>query len=97
MSADGGPILGAIVDDKPIRTERYRVASRRWSLSYTAPSDSGFTLVLTMPRSSRPTLGILSQRLGLPPLPDVHLSGRPPGIVPVQGGDVTLVYYRIRL
>jgi hypothetical protein len=97
VTVESGTVLSAAVDEKPIATERYRSKPRRWSLSYVAPSDSGFTLELRLPAASGVTLGILSEAGGLPPLPQMRLPPPPAGIVPVQSGAMTWVYYRMHL
>lgn len=94
MSVETGEVLRATVDGRPVTTDRYRARSPRWSLSYVAPPDSGFILGLVMPASSRTVIDMTTLSQGIPPL---QLPPRPRGIVPVQGGNTTMVRYRIPL
>lgn len=87
----------AEVDGRRVETSRYRGAPRRWRLSYAAPADSGFTLSLSVPATASLVLGLSSRHDGIPPLPDFAVPKRPPGIIPWQGGDMVLVYKRLRL
>ena len=66
-------------------------------MEYVAPPVSGFTLRLTLPASAQPTLALIHRLEGLPPLRGIRLPPRPPGFIPIQGGDMTWVYFRIQL
>jgi hypothetical protein len=91
MRALGTPVTAASIDGRPIDTSRYRWRAQEWSLGYTAPPDSGFTLALTVPAASRPMLELIAQSPGLPTLAGVHVPPRPAGVVASQAGDLTVV------
>jgi hypothetical protein len=97
LRAETGSVESAEVDSRRVATDRYRRQSRQWSLSYTAPPDSGFTLTLTFPDSGALTLGILSRRIGIPALNAIEIPRRPEGILEVQDGDASLVYTRFSI
>lgn len=96
MSADSGAILSAEVDGRAVATSRYRRPSQRWTLEYVAPAAAGFTLAITVPQDARRELDFIARIDGIPPLPGVQIPPRPIGVIPVQAGDVTLVYRRFR-
>jgi hypothetical protein len=91
MRAASGVVLSAAIDGRAIDTSRYRRKTPHWELSYAAPTDSGFTVELTMPRGEKTTLELLAQSAGIRPLDGVTIPPRPPYVVPAQTGDVTLV------
>jgi hypothetical protein len=91
------PVLAAEVDGRPIDVSRYRRPSPQWSLGYVAPSEKGFTLKLTVERDTPMDLDLMARSYGLPSIPGVAIPQRPPGIVPLQAGDITAVYRRVRL
>jgi hypothetical protein len=95
MRAVSGAVLAASIDGRAIDTTRYRHKTPRWTLSYVAPADTGFTLGLTMPRGGKVTLEIGAQSAGLPSLTGVTIPPRPENVVPVQSGDQTDVYRRV--
>ena len=95
MRAVGSTVLAAAVDGRAIDTTSYRRKTPQWTLSYAAPSDSGFTLALTMPRGAKITLELSAQSAGIPPLTDLSIPPRPDDVVPVQSGDQTDIYRRV--
>jgi hypothetical protein len=97
LGVESGSITAAEVDGKPVRIDRYRRAPQRWSLEYVAPPDSGFTLAFTTAAGSPLVLGLMSRHDGLPTLPLTQIPQRPPGIIAIQSGDMSLVYRRVRL
>jgi hypothetical protein len=97
VRAETGSVSSARVDGRPIDPSGYRRRSPAWSLTYTAPPDSGVLLSLTFSDSAPPTLGILSRRSGIPPLSGIRLPARPPGIIPIADGDASLVYNRFTI
>jgi hypothetical protein len=88
------PVISAAIDGRAIDTTRYRLHTRDWTLWYWAPSESGAVLSLMVPAGSMPKLEILEYSLGIPTLPGVAIPPRPPNVVPVQSGDVTIVCRR---
>jgi hypothetical protein len=91
------PVLAAEVDGRVIDVGRYRRPSPQWSLGYVAPSDKGFTLKLTVARDTPMDIDLMARSLGLPPLTGATIPPRPPGVVPLQAGDITAVHRRVRL
>jgi hypothetical protein len=97
MSSDSGMILSAAIGGVPIDTRRYRSAPRRWSLEFDAPADSGIVLSLTIVPNAHPTLGLQGRHDGLPDIKDFPMPTRPAGVIPIQDGDMTVVYRRFAL
>src|SRR5688500_4184394 len=64
VSAEGD-VLSARVDDREIRTDRYRALPSPWRLEYVAPSDSGFTVTLAL-RPGVHAISLVARRVGLP-------------------------------
>jgi hypothetical protein len=97
MSADSGTILSATVGGVSVDTRRYRSPLRRWSLEFDAPSDTGVVLALTIVPNAHPMLGLLARQDGIPAIKDFRMPTRPAGIIPIQAGNMTVVYRRIPL
>lgn len=97
LRLETGSVLSAYVDGRRVETERYRRRPAQWALSYAAPPDSGFTLALTFPEGVPLTLGIMSRRVGIPPLSAIQIPQRPAGIIAVHDGDASLVYSRFTI
>lgn len=97
IGADSGAITAAAVDGRSIDRARYRSRSARWSLEYVAPADSGFTLRLTLRPEKAATLQLLARRSGIPLLRGLTLPPRSAGVLPIQSGDQTVIYKRVRL
>jgi hypothetical protein len=93
----GAPALSASIDGLLMDTTRFRRPSRDWALQYWAPPDSGFTITLTVPGGSTPELELRARSDGIPALPGITIPPRPDDVVPVQLGDVTVVYRRVKL
>jgi Peptidase family M28 len=91
------PVWSAEVDGRAIDASRYRTPSPQWTLSYVAPPDNGFTLKLTVPRDAAVGFDLMARSLGLPQLAGVVIPQRPPGVVPFQTGDISVVCRRVRL
>lgn len=96
MAIDSG-VVSAAVDGYDIDRARYRSRSVRWTLDYVAPPDSGFVLRLTLKAGASPTLGVSARRAGIPPLTGYRPPTRPDWLLPIQSGDMTVVYRRVRL
>ena len=97
MRVTDAPVISAAIDGRAIDTTRYRLHTQEWTLWYWAPSDSGALLSLMVPAGSTPKLEILACSLGIPTLPGVTIPPRPPHVVPVQSGDVTIVRRRVSI
>lgn len=96
LSADSG-IAAAAVDGRAIDRSRYRARSARWTLEYVAPTDSGFTLRLQLAGATAPMLTVLARRPGIPQLTGLTVPARPAGLLPIQAGDQSIVFKRVRL
>lgn len=94
MATESGSVVRAAVDGHIVRTDRYRSPQQRWNLSYVAPPDSGFLLELLIPAATPTTLTFSTRGYGVPP---IRLPPRPEGVVQVQGGNMTWMYYRLTL
>jgi hypothetical protein len=97
LRAESGSVLTARVDGRPIDASRYRRRLPAWALTYTAPPDSGFVLALTFAEGAAPTIGIISRRIGIPPLSGIRIPPRPEGIIAVGDGDGSMVYTRFAI
>jgi hypothetical protein len=97
LSTDSGTVLSATVDGRLVDTKRYRDPLRRWSLEYVAPPTVGFTLALTLVPTAHPMLGLMGRYTGIPAIPGFQIPKRPVGIIPIQQGDMTVVYRRLPL
>jgi len=97
MQANGVRVLRAAVDGRPIDTSRYRRGARFWRLSYSAPPPAGITLALAVPAGSGLTLDLTARSPGLPSVADVTPPSRPPEVVTIQTGDVTLIHREVRI
>ena len=97
MRANDTRVLRAAIDGREIDTSRYRGGVRQWSLGYAAPPDSGIVLALTVPAGSGVSLDLIARARGLPALGGIGFPNRPPDVVTVQAGDVTVVHSTVRL
>ena len=94
----GAAFMRAIaIDGRRIETTRYRRVPGGLSVPFTAPPDSGFTVVLELPRDSSAKLQLKAMSPGLPVIPGINIPARPTDVVAVQNGDVTVRYRRVRL
>ncbi len=85
------------VDGRMLDTTRYRRVPRALALPFTSPPDSGFVAVLDVPRDAVVELHLTAGAPGLPAIPGVTIPPRPADVVPVQNGDVTVWYRKVRL
>lgn len=92
-----GAVEGAWVDGLYVDRSRYRSRPQRWALEYIAPTDSGVTLRLSLPRGGSATLALTSRHDGIPTIPGLQVPVLPHGVIPIQDGHTTLVYKRVRL
>jgi hypothetical protein len=97
-TVNGAAFVRAIsVDGRSMDSTRYRAVPKALSVPFTAPPDSGFVLVLELPRDSTAELHLTAMSQGLPAITGVDVPARRAGVVPVQNGDVTTRYRRVRL
>ena len=80
-----------------VQSGRYRRAPTSLALPFIAPSDSGFTLDVELPRDSALSLQLTATASGLPSIPGLVIPPRPDDVVPIQNGDVTVRFRRVRL
>ena len=94
-----GPAFARLlsIDGRAVDTTRYRAVPRALAVTFTAPPDSGFVVVLELPRDSTAELHLTATSPGLPAMPGVELPPRPAHVIPVQNGDVTMRHRRIRV
>ncbi|MGH7678002.1 MAG: M28 family peptidase, partial [Gemmatimonadaceae bacterium] len=97
VSPVNATVTAAFIDGKRVQTDRYRQGQRPWPIEYVALTDSGFVLTLEMQSGTNPVLAIMSRLDSFPPLPGFRMPRRPPGILPIQAGDGTLVYRRVTI
>jgi hypothetical protein len=92
MAADAGVVLDAAVDGRRVERGRYRRSTPRWVLEYVDPPPDGFTLMLLLGPAPNPALALTARRAGLPTVSGISFPTRPPGILPIQDGDMTVVH-----
>jgi hypothetical protein len=95
VSAQRGVVVRARVDDRDVRIDRYRARPQPWRLDYVAPSDSGFTLTLTLQAGGDDAIAVIARHAGLPS--GIPVPSRPAGIVPIGSGDISYVHRLFRL
>jgi hypothetical protein len=98
LRAIEGDVISAEVDGRAIDTSRYRAPSRQWNLGYIAPSDGGVRLALVVPGDRPLTLALVARVLGLPDAlrASLGIPERPKNVVPIHGGDQTVVHRAFR-
>jgi hypothetical protein len=96
MHASGAPVLTASIDGRVVDTTRYRFRAPVWEMEYWAVPDSGAIVALSIPRGQHIDFDLAASRPGLPSIPGLTISARPPEVVPSQTGDVTISYRRSR-
>ena len=96
MRATGAPVLTASIDDRAIDTTRFRYRTPSWVMEYWAVPDSGIVVGLSIPLGAKIDFEVASRVPGLPSIPGVTIPARPPYVVPVQDGDVSVVYRKQR-
>jgi hypothetical protein len=97
LAAEPGVVLDAAVDGRRVERARYRRSTQRWVLEFIDPPESGFTLMLILGPAKDPALSLEARRGGLPRLQGRVLPVRPPGILPIQEGDMTIVHKTLPL
>jgi hypothetical protein len=95
MRVSGTPVLLSAIDGRIVDTTRFRRRTAEWVMQYWAPSDSGAIVELTVAPGARATLELSARKDGLPSMPGIAIPSRPESVVPVQTGDVTIVYRRV--
>ena len=85
------------IDGRAIDDSRFRRKPNTFTITFTAPPDSGFTALIELPADSALALRIIALSSGLPELSAPSIPVRPEGVVAIQNGDVTVRYRRIAL
>jgi len=96
MRATGAPVRTASIDERVIDTTRYRYHANAWVMQYYAVPDTGAVVALSIPPGAKIDFEIASRRPGLPTVPGVTIPPRPPFVVPVGEGDLSVVYRKYR-
>lgn len=95
---NGAAFVRAIaIDGRVLDGARYRRVPTALSVPFTAPPDSGFTVVIESPADSTVTLRLAAITPGLPAMGSLEVPSRPTNIVAMQNGDVTVRYRRVEL
>lgn len=98
VRVSGAAYMRAVaVDGRVVDTTRFRRMPRALSLPFTAPPDSGFSVVIVLPRDSAAVLHLSAVSSGLPAMAGISVPARPHDVVPVQNGDVTVRYRVVKL
>jgi hypothetical protein len=84
------------IDARVVDTTRYRQHRQDWLMEFWAVPDSGAVFALSVPPGTPLDLELVSRVSGLPVIPGVGIPPRPSNIVPVQYGDATYGYKRLR-
>ena len=90
------PVSRTAIDARVADTTRYRQRRRDWLMEFWAVPDSGAVFALSIPPGTPLDLELVSRVSGLPAIPGVNIPTRPSNIVPVQYGDATYAYKRLR-
>jgi len=83
VSVDGTRVAGIPTNRAPGDTA--------WTLNYLNAPAAGVLVTMTLKGSGPLTVAVVERAFGLPELPGVVISPRPPSLIPVQDGDVTVV------
>ena len=63
----------------------------RWLLEYVNPPSDGIQVQVRVKGQAPVTLVVIGRALGLPDVPGTSFKPRPPSLMPIHGGDATLV------
>jgi hypothetical protein len=94
MRASGAPVLTASIDGRVVDTTRYRYHSKDWVMRYWAVPDSGAVVALSIPAGAKIDFEVASRVPGIPAIAGVAIPPRPAHVVPIQDGDVSVVYLK---
>lgn len=90
------PVSRTAIDARVADTTRYRRRRQDWLMEFWAVPDSGAVFALSVPPGTPLNLELVSRVPGIPAIPGVTIPQRPSNIVPVQYGDATYGYKRLR-
>jgi len=96
MRASGAPVLTSSIDGRVVDTTRFRYHLPVWTMRYWAVPDSGAIVALSIPPGAKIDFEVVSRVPGIPSIPGVTIPPRPPNVVPIQDGDVSVVYRKVR-
>jgi hypothetical protein len=96
LSMTGAVVNASAVNGRTIARDRLRRQGTGWSLEFVAPPDSGFTLTLDFEAPNSPELWMTARSAGIGALPGTP-APRPAGVLPIQSGDMTVVFKRLKL
>jgi hypothetical protein len=90
---NGATVLDATIDGKAVglSTAPRAADDTAWSVDFANATSDGAMLTLTVKGLNRLTVAVLDRSAGLPPIPGRAFEPRPASIVPIQGGDQTIV------
>jgi len=94
MRATGARVLTSSIDGRVVDTTRYRYRAPEWVMKYSAISDSGALVALSIPTGAHVGLELAAWRPGIPAAPAAQIPKRPADVVASQTGDVSVVYRR---
>lgn len=85
-------VAGAVVRDASVAGRPLGGTERRgWSLTYVNPPPAGFELRLRLAGTGPGQIDVMDESTGLPAPAGKPVPPRPPGLVPFQNGDLTVV------
>ena len=89
----GAAVLDAAIGGRPVKLSAAPRAAddTAWSVDFVNADADGATVTLTVKGPDRITVALLDRSAGLPPVPGRTFTPRPAWIVPIQGGDQTIV------
>jgi len=96
-AVEGTRVLRSSIDGRSIDPSRYRGGLPSWRLDYNGPPAGGITLGLVVPAGGGVSLDLISRTPGVPTLPNMVLPTRPPDVVTIQTGDITLQHRVVRI
>ncbi len=85
------------IDGRVLNAARYRRTPSALQMPFTAPPDSGFSMVIELPRDSAATLRLSAASAGIPAMANISVPARTDDVAPIQNGDVTVRYRQVRL
>jgi hypothetical protein len=83
VSVDGTRITGMPAHRSPDDTA--------WTLNYMNAPAAGVVVAMTLKGAGPLTVAVVERAFGLPELPGAAITPRPPSLIPVQDGDMTVV------
>jgi hypothetical protein len=90
---NGARVLDAAIGGTPVKLSTAARAANdtAWSVDFVNAAADGATITLTVKSLDRLTVALLDRSAGLPAIPGRTFEPRPSSVVPIQGGDTTIV------